>query len=247
VWRTAIEPDKPEPRHLLAACTGQNVPERASEGVRPSGCSTVVAPSFDAVLETLEYKAPALVAEAVGEALQACRRARLDGLLECRVRTGLAGSASWRPYARGLVGLDLSKHMLGKRKGRGCYDELVQADLTESTWLSTEGTYDLIRRRSIRFCYFGDLREVVRGVPPRCDRAGIWYSPSRSQSQTPPPAATISSHGRYSHTEAYLRSGARDAGLCVQLVRTAELRLERTPVQGLVVVANRVADYVRSR
>ncbi len=47
-----LEPDKPEPRHLLAACTGQDVPERASKEF-VERLFDRFAPSFDAVLDTL--------------------------------------------------------------------------------------------------------------------------------------------------------------------------------------------------
>lgn len=231
----AIEPDKPEPRHLLAACTGENVPERASKEF-VERLFDRFAPSFDAVLDVLEYKAPALVAEAVREALQPA--AALD-VLDAGCGTGLAGPLL-RPYARRLVGLDLSKHMLGQAQVRGCYDELVQSDLTEHLTLH-EGAYDLIAAVDT-LCYFGDLREVV-GASARALRPGghLVFTVEKSEPNAAPSGYHLHPHGRYSHTEAYLRATLDDTGLETQLVRAAELRIERTPVQGMVVVAKRVA------
>jgi predicted TPR repeat methyltransferase len=230
-----IEPDKPEPRHLLAACTGENVPERASKEF-VERLFDRFAPSFDAVLDALEYKAPALVAEAVRETLPPATA--LD-VLDAGCGTGLAGPLL-RPYARRLVGLDLSRHMLGQAQARGCYDELVQSDLTEHLTLH-EGAYDLIAAVDT-LCYFGDLREVV-GASARALRPGghLVFTVEKSEPNAAPSGYFLHPHGRYSHSEAYVRSVLGDAWLCAQLVRVAELRLERTPVQGLVVVANRVA------
>jgi len=233
----AIEPDKPEPRHLLAACTGENVPERASKEF-VERLFDRFAPSFDAVLDALEYKAPALVADAVREILQPFADRAID-VLDAGCGTGLAGPLL-RPYAQRLVGLDLSKHMLAQAQGRACYDELVQSDLTEHLD-QHEGAYDLIAAVDT-LCYFGDLREVV-GASARALRPGghLAFTVEKSEPNAAPSGYFLHPHGRYSHTEAYVRSALVEAGLDAQLVRTAELRLERTPVQGLVVVGSRVA------
>ena len=59
----ALEPDNPLARHLLSACTGLEVPARASDAcVR--NIFEGFADSFDQILENLQYRAPALVAEA---------------------------------------------------------------------------------------------------------------------------------------------------------------------------------------
>jgi len=130
--------------------------------------------------------------------------------------------------------------MLGQAQGRGCYDELMQSDLTEHLTLH-EGTYDLIAAVDT-LCYFGDLREVVH-ASARALRPGghLVFTVEKSEPNAAPSGYVLHPHGRYSHTEAYVRSALVEAGLDVRLVCTAELRLERTPVQGFVVVANRVA------
>ena len=55
------EPRDPIARHMLAACTGRNVPERASNAFVETTFDNF-ASSFEAKLETLSYRAPALVA-----------------------------------------------------------------------------------------------------------------------------------------------------------------------------------------
>ena len=232
-----LEPDKPEPRHLLAACTGQDVPDRASKEF-VERLFDRFAPSFDAVLDTLEYSAPALVAEAIRDALPPDASRDLE-VLDAGCGTGLAGPLL-RPCARRLTGVDLSKHMLEQAQGRGCYDELVQSDLTEYLGEHAE-VFDLIAAVDT-LCYFGDLREVARGFARALRTGGhLVFTVEMSEPSAAPGGYHLHPHGRYSHTEAYLRGALTEAGLNVRFVRAAQLRLERTPVQGLVVVSDRSA------
>jgi predicted TPR repeat methyltransferase len=55
------EPGNPIARHMLAACTGRDVPERASNGFVETTFDSFAA-SFEAKLARLSYRAPALVA-----------------------------------------------------------------------------------------------------------------------------------------------------------------------------------------
>jgi predicted TPR repeat methyltransferase len=56
------EPDNPIARHMLAACSGRDVPPRASDAFIEATFDSF-ADSFDAKLAKLLYRAPALVAE----------------------------------------------------------------------------------------------------------------------------------------------------------------------------------------
>src|SRR6266481_2471159 len=54
------EPGDPIARHMLAACTGRDVPDRASEGFIEATFDSF-ASSFEAKLQRLSYRAPALI------------------------------------------------------------------------------------------------------------------------------------------------------------------------------------------
>ena len=58
------EPEDPIARHMLAACTGRDVPARASNGFVEATFDSF-ASSFEAKLAILSYRAPALVAAMV--------------------------------------------------------------------------------------------------------------------------------------------------------------------------------------
>src|SRR5262249_35377783 len=58
----AAEPDNPIAAHLLSACTGDEVPARASDGFVEATFETFAA-SFDPKLARLSYRAPALASQ----------------------------------------------------------------------------------------------------------------------------------------------------------------------------------------
>jgi predicted TPR repeat methyltransferase len=89
----AEEPDDPIARHMLAACTGRNVPARAANGFVQATFDSFAA-SFEAKLATLSYRAPALVAAMLEDAGLAPSQ-RLD-VLDAGCGTGLCGAWSRR-------------------------------------------------------------------------------------------------------------------------------------------------------
>jgi predicted TPR repeat methyltransferase len=119
-------PDDPIARHTLAACSGRDVPLRASDTYIEKTFDSFAA-TFDAKLAKLLYRAPALVAAMLEEAGVGASRS-LD-VLDAGCGTGLCGPLI-APYARRLVGVDLSEGMLDQARARGVYDDLVRRELT---------------------------------------------------------------------------------------------------------------------
>ena len=96
----------------IAACTGRDVPARASNGFVERTFDSFAA-SFESKLERLSYRAPALVAAMIEEA--GVERAKQLDVLDAGCGTGLCGPLL-APYARRLVGVDLSEGMLARAK-----------------------------------------------------------------------------------------------------------------------------------
>jgi predicted TPR repeat methyltransferase len=192
------------------------------------------AESFDEVLHRLEYRAPALV----GEALQRIAgepRGALD-IVDAGCGTGLLAQYL-KPYARSLVGVDLSPKMLMKAAPRP-YDRLIVVEL--AFFLQTSpGAFDIVAS-SDTLVYFGDLRGVFAAAR-RALRAGgrLLFTVERAPNpQDITEGYCIHPHGRYSHTEAYVRKTLADAGFEVIDIEQAQLRREGTAyVEGLVVAA----------
>ena len=110
------DPDDPIALHMLAACSGRDVPARASDAFIERTFDGFAA-SFDSKLAQLSYRAPALVAETLKRSDVA--RSRSLDVLDAGCGTGLCG-ARIAPYARRLVGVDLSERMLAQARERNC-------------------------------------------------------------------------------------------------------------------------------
>ena len=135
------EPGDPIARHMLAACTGRDVPERASNGFVETTFDSFAA-SFESKLERLSYRAPALVAAMLEDSgLEQSHRLEV---LDAGCGTGLCG-ALVAPFARRLVGVDLSQGMLARAKEKNVYHALIKAELTDYLRDNSEG-FDLIGR-----------------------------------------------------------------------------------------------------
>ena len=107
---------------MLAACSGRDVPPRASDAFIETTFDSFAA-SFDSKLARLSYRAPALVAEMLKRSGIAPTKS-LD-VLDAGCGTGLCG-ALIAPYARRLIGVDLSGRMLAQARQRNVYDELLR-------------------------------------------------------------------------------------------------------------------------
>ena len=91
--------------------------------------------------------------------------------------------------------------------------------------------------------YFGDLAPVMaathRGLRPG---GHLVFTLERADDTAAPQGFKINPHGRYSHTERYVRRVLAAAGLEARRVTPVHLRLElKKPVEGLLVVASREA------
>jgi predicted TPR repeat methyltransferase len=150
----AVDAGNPTARHLIAAYTERDLPDRAAdEYVRQ--LFDGFAASFDNVLGGLAYRAPQLVADRVAT-LVGPAVANLS-VLDAGCGTGLCAPLV-KPYARRLVGVDLSPGMLDRARLTGLYDELVESELTAFLG-ARDGAFDLIVSADT-LCYFGPLRPV---------------------------------------------------------------------------------------
>ena len=217
----ALFPDDPRAQHLVAACSGQAVPGRASDAyVRYEFDS--FASSFDDSLARLDYRAPTLVAEVVAEIFGA-PSAHL-AILDAGCGTGLCGPLL-RPFARTLAGVDLSTAMVALASDRHVYDTLVVEELT--AFLRSQGaSCDLIVSTDT-LVYFGELNQVSAAASLALRPGGrMIFTVERCQPEQAPIGYRLNPHGRYSHTRDYLAAVLAQAGFGAPDIREVCLRKE---------------------
>ena len=238
IFRTWLdeEPESPVARHMLAACSGRDVPQRASDQYVEDVFDGFAA-SFESRLAALSYRAPSLVAAMLGGAGGAPAK-DLD-VLDAGCGTGLCG-ALIAPYARRLVGVDLSGGMLAQAEEKKVYDELVKEELTGYV-RARPGSFDAIVSADT-LVYFGALDDIVAAAAAALRPRGvIVFTLEELVDGDVDADFCIRPHGRYNHRRTYVERLLAAAGLRAHVAR-ADLRMEGgVPVAGLVVRAEKPA------
>ncbi|WP_270939063.1 class I SAM-dependent DNA methyltransferase, partial [Falsiroseomonas oryzae] len=219
-------------RFLLAALGEAAAPDRAPAAYVRELFDQYAA-RFDADLQgRLGYRTPALVAallEACGVAPDGARR-----VLDLGCGTGLSGLAL-KPFARRLVGLDLSPRMLAEARRRGIYDVLEEADLLD--WLPRHaGAFDLVAAADV-LNYLGDLRPALAAVAGALAPGGVAAFSIEAGAGAP---YALGPGMRYRHDAAHVAALAAAAGLVEVARQDAVLRKEKgVPVAGVLFALRR--------
>jgi predicted TPR repeat methyltransferase len=226
-------PNDPSARHLVASCTGQGIPERASDDYVQAEFDDFAA-TFDSQLTSLEYHGPALVDEEVTR-IYGAPQPRLV-VLDVGCGTGLCGP-SLRPRASFLAGVDLSPAMVNLARKRDVYDALVVGELT-AYLQAHENASDLIVSADT-LVYFGDLGEVTLAAAKALRPGGVLvFTVERAEVVQAPNGFRLNPHGRYSHAADYVRRVLTQAGFIDQVQREVTIRKEASKwVDGYLISA----------
>jgi len=230
----AEEPDNAYVRHHLAACIGEEAPERASDAYIEQAFDGF-ASTFDAQLAKLGYRAPELVAAALAATLPAPAR-RFD-IADVGCGTGLCGPLM-APWARQLSGCDLSAAMLEQAQRRGVYDQLEKSELV--AYLDARpATFDAVISADT-LCYFGALEHLGAAARRALRDGGHLVFTVEALPDEDGADHRLLLHGRYAHARSYLRAVLDAAGFERQRIVADVLRSENgLPVRGWVVSARR--------
>jgi len=232
------EPGDPIALHMRAACTGRDVPARASNGFVERTFDSF-ASSFESKLEQLSYRAPALVAATLENSFGEPSK-QLD-VLDAGCGTGLCGPLL-APYAGRLVGVDLSEGMLALANEKHVYDALIKGELTDHM-RDHPAAFDVIVSADT-LVYFGDLGRVVAAAAGALRPNGLFiFTLEHAVGAVADVNWRLELHGRYSHARAYVERVLTAAGL-QPWIAPAELRMESgAPVAGLVIRGTKQAAF----
>jgi predicted TPR repeat methyltransferase len=226
-----IEPERATAQHLLAANSGEGVPERAADSYMVELFDNF-SKDFDEKLAKLGYNAPSILAEKLRARVGAS--APLAHVLDAGCGTGLCAPLL-RPFCMRLTGVDLSPGMLEKAKARGGYDELVVAELC-AFMRQKHAEFDAIVSADT-LVYFGALEDAMSAAR-QCLKPGGWLTFTVENLPQGQEDHVIQHHGRYAHSEKYIRRCLAGAGFADASIDRVVLRKEMgKDVQGLAVLA----------
>jgi len=227
-----IYPNDPTATHMLAAMTGEMVPDKPNETYIKELFDRFSV-SFDKVLENLDYKAPQHI-QTIIEDLYQNKKPHSMTILDAGCGTGLCGHFL-KPLSSNLIGVDLSYGMLQRAKFRKEYDELIEEDLNAYFQKYTH-EYDLIVSADT-LCYFGDLSDFLKLSLTSLKTEGRLIFTLEKFDEETPSGYHLESHGRYSHTLSYLKESINESAFIVEEISIKELRMERGKVvEGFLVV-----------
>ncbi len=227
------DPDNAYVQHHLAASLGE-LPERASDAYVEQVFDQFAA-NFDAQLATLKYCAPELVAEALRAALPA-PTAQFD-IADLGCGTGLCGPLL-KPWARTLVGCDLSAAMLERAAPREAYDQLLKAELRQ--FLVERPTAFDVLVSADTLIYFGELAPVFEAAHAALRPGGALVFTLEALPDAAANDYRLTESGRYAHTRAGIVARLEAAGFAAPTIAPASPRVEGgKPVEGWLLTVHR--------
>jgi predicted TPR repeat methyltransferase len=224
----------------LRASTPDGMPEAYVRGMFDQ-----YAPRFDAELvETLGYRAPALLRGAVEAACRAQGRAvAFDTMLDLGCGTGLSGAA-FRDCAKHLTGVDLSCGMIALAQHKTIYERLAADEIERflAAEITAARSYSLIVAADV-FAYLASLSGICAAAAHAMTDGALFAFTV----ETHPGDGVVLGDGlRYAHGAAHVRAAL--AGLKLLELSEVSTRNEAgTPVPGLLVVAQRNKPKPRAR
>src|SRR5579871_2247850 len=161
-------PDDAELEHLLIALRDETPPARASDRTIQQIYKDFAWNYENRMRVDLEYKGPERLSDAVRTVIPEPSGLKI---LDLGCGSGLAGE-TLRPWARELIGLDLSPEMLEIAGKRNIYDRLEVGEITQ--WLK-EGSdsFDMIASCDV-VIYFGDVNALVAAARDRLKPGGLF-------------------------------------------------------------------------
>jgi len=228
-----VDPKNPTARHMALAYAHE-APPRADDAYVVQTFDKM-AGTFDDWLGKLGYAAPTILTSALSEFIPYAE-GKLS-VLDAGCGTGLCGPLL-RSSARRLVGVDLSGGMLAKARERQVYDELHEGELV-AFMNAHPAAYDIVISADT-LVYFGQLEDAFAAANATLTAGGLLAFTVEAE----PPDSTekhrLNPHGRYSHSESYVRETLAGAGFELLQLEDGVLRKESgADVHGHITIARK--------
>jgi len=188
--------------------------------------------TFERILvKDLEYKTPELLFELVRPYLT-----EEMNVLDLGCGTGL-GAQLYRPFAKKLIGVDVSSKMLEKAAAKKIYNRLEVFDILQDWGFPKK--FDLIYSSDV-FVYFGNLDTIIRSASSYLVYGGIIaFSVERLEDNSM--EYRLFPSGRYAHSRTYIQDCLRRHGLQLIEETKADIRKQSgNQVKGLLIVAKKI-------
>ena len=176
------------------------------------------APGFDAHLSgALQYRAPKVLAELVGQVTQR----RFGTALDLGCGTGLSGEA-FRARCDHLSGVDLSPRMIECARRKNIYDRLVVVDIDAFLASHAPASASLILAADV-FVYLGNLAPVLHHAAAVLEPQGLLAFTLQKGEQP----FSLGEDLRYAHNLACITGLAHASGLTIQQSREVSTRQDK--------------------
>lgn len=187
------------------------------------------------LLGELDYRAPALLREAVGR----CRSRKFAHVVDLGCGTGLCGAA-FRASTEILTGVDLSGEMIAEATAKNLYDALHRQGLAAFLQAARPESIDLLLAADV-LVYVGNLAPIFELAHRALHNGGLFAftlqrGPEHSSSDETR-GFRIAGDLRYSHDRHYVETLARRRDFALRICDEASPRREAgADVPGFVVV-----------
>ena len=165
----ALNPEDKAAAHGLAAIKGSRSTAAPPQYVRQ--LFDHYADSFDESLAALNYSSPELIARALSRHLGPPGGQAGWRIVDAGCGTGLCG-ALLRPFARELLGVDISERMVERARARRVYDSLLVGDLPSTLIRLPPASADAVALADV-VVYFGDLAPLLQSIAHALERGGL--------------------------------------------------------------------------
>ncbi len=188
---------------------------------------------YDAhLINALEYQVPAILLNALIKAAQPSPASL--SILDLGCGTGLCGTPL-KPYAKNLIGIDVSANMLAMAAQKNLYDELIKNDFIP--YLQTQHTtFDLMVAGDV-LVYIGDLDPIFMAIKTALREKGLFAFNTEISEQAD---FEMLQSGRFAHRKQYIDTLAQKYGFNILFYNQAMTRQQNNePVMGHVFVLER--------